>query len=86
MIDEAASGSAFRTVAGKTLKGAKQTALTPGGEVQYWALLGRQWSRRARPAGRLRWCCGRPSPLKYRPCPCACPWSSCLSKWAVCAC
>eukprot|EP00969_Alexandrium_andersonii_P010751 468343-Alexandrium_andersonii.AAC.1 len=39
MIDEAASGSAFRMVAGETLKGAKQTALTPRGEVQSWALL-----------------------------------------------
>eukprot|EP00969_Alexandrium_andersonii_P227100 10029200-Alexandrium_andersonii.AAC.1 len=39
-IDGATSGSAFRMVTGETLKGAKQTVLTPGGEVQPWALLG----------------------------------------------
>eukprot|EP00969_Alexandrium_andersonii_P006764 294587-Alexandrium_andersonii.AAC.1 len=36
MIDEAASGSAFRMVTGEALKGAKQTVLTPGGEDQSW--------------------------------------------------
>eukprot|EP00969_Alexandrium_andersonii_P088327 3895447-Alexandrium_andersonii.AAC.1 len=34
MIDEAASGSAFRMVTGETSKGATQTVRTPGGEVQ----------------------------------------------------
>eukprot|EP00969_Alexandrium_andersonii_P171325 7573600-Alexandrium_andersonii.AAC.1 len=38
MIEVLASGSAFKMVTGETLKGAKQTVLTPGGEDQSWGL------------------------------------------------
>eukprot|EP00969_Alexandrium_andersonii_P315065 13918938-Alexandrium_andersonii.AAC.1 len=38
MIEVLASGSACKMVTGETLKGAKWTVLTPGGEVQSWGL------------------------------------------------
>eukprot|EP00969_Alexandrium_andersonii_P243646 10763635-Alexandrium_andersonii.AAC.1 len=70
-------------MAGETLKGAKQTALTPEGEIQSWAVLESPAESLVSPHWSSSLMSMTPLPFEGLPLPLPCPWRSRLLKWAA---